>query len=151
MMEATMGNARTWLRRHLPEVFGLFALMGFFLTLAELFLMGHVEGVQVVAPIAATLGALAVGLGLLLPQSRPLAVALLLLVGGAGLVGLLEHLEASLGEAQGTPRVVLVDEEGEAWPGWEGKEQEGTPPPLAPLSLSGLGLLGALALWVREP
>ncbi|MDW8018137.1 MAG: hypothetical protein RMI36_09965 [Thermus sp.] len=155
---------REMLQKRFPDLVVLFVVLGCFATLAELLLMGHTEGIQLLAPVAAGLGAMAAGLGLLLPLSEPLAVGVLLLVSLAGLVGTAEHWAESL-SASRPAMVQLVDEEGEAYPalpqgegatqeGGEGSGQEGgeaTPPPLAPLSLSGLGFLGALALLARRP
>ncbi|AEV16312.1 hypothetical protein TCCBUS3UF1_12690 [Thermus sp. CCB_US3_UF1] len=154
---------REMLQKRFPDLVVLFVVLGCFATLAELLLMGHTEGIQLLAPVAASLGAMAAGLGLLLPLSEPLAVGVLLLVSLAGLVGTAEHWAESL--ASRPAMVQLVDQEGEAYPalpqgegatqeGGKGSGQEGgeaTPPPLAPLSLSGLGFLGALALLACRP
>lgn len=144
---------REWLERRFADLVTLFAALGFLTLLLELLLTGHTEGVQVLAPLAALVGAVALGLGFL--GARTLALGLLLLVSATSLLGMAEHLGEAL-EAQGPTQVRLVDEEGKAYPGYpwgkgEGREKEGTPPPLAPLSLAGLGLLGALALYVRRP
>lgn len=152
-----MAEIRAWLRARFADLVALTVALGFFLTLAELLLMGHTEGIQALAPVTAGLGALLVGLGLLSPGLRPPLALALLLLGGAGFLGVAEHLEKTLGgEALGPGALVLVDEEGTYVGGTEegGKgngENEATPPPLAPLSLSGLALLGALALFVKEP
>ncbi|BBL83373.1 hypothetical protein TthAA37_21860 (plasmid) [Thermus thermophilus] len=138
---------RPWLRKRLPDLVALFALAGLSLTGVELLLMGHTEGVQLLAPLAAFLGAFLAGMGLAL-RRWALAFALaLVLLAPVGLFGLFQHLEEAL-EA-GAPAVYRwVDEEGEGWE--EGREGEETPPPLAPLSLSGLALLAALGLYTRE-
>lgn len=147
---------REFLSKRFPELVNLFTLLGFLTLLAELLLTGHTEGVQVVAPLAAGVGAAASGLGLLAPALRPWGVGLLLLVGASGLLGLANHLGETLEGAQ-ILTLQTVDEEGTEYPtypqGENGLAEEGeeTPPPLAPLSLSGLGLLGALALYVKRP
>ncbi|KGQ22542.1 hypothetical protein [Thermus filiformis] len=149
---------RETLRERFPEMVVLFVALGFFVTLAELLLMGHTEGVQAVAPLAAGVGVVGAGLGLVAPRARSWALALLLGVSLAGLFGLVQHLEEGLEGKEGLrPGAFrLVDEEGAYYPGgyeeYEKDEKgEGAPPPLAPLSLAGLGLLGAAALWVRRP
>jgi hypothetical protein len=144
---------RETLRERFPEMVVLFVALGFFVTLAELLLMGHTEGVQAVAPLAAGVGTVGAGLGLVAPRARSWALALLLGVSLAGLFGLVQHLEEGLegkeGMRPGTFRLVDEKEGYEEYE--EGEKGEGTPPPLAPLSLAGLGLLGAAALWVRRP
>lgn len=145
---------REVLEKRFPELVVLFAVFGFLTLLAELLLTGHTEGIQVLAPLAAGLGALSALAGLGVRAGRPWAIGLLLLVGGMGLVGLVQHVEEAL-EAGVPAMVQLVDEEGRAYPAYprlgEEGEKETSPPPLAPLALSGLGLLGALALYVRRP
>jgi hypothetical protein len=145
---------REVLVKRFPDLVALFAAMGFLILLAELLLTGHTEGLQALALLAAGIGAGVVPLGLWVRGGRFWAVGLLLLVGGTGLVGLVQHMEEAL-EAGVAATVQMVDEEGReypAYPGLEGEgEKEGSPPPLAPLALSGLGLLGALALHARKP
>ncbi|MFN4073304.1 MAG: hypothetical protein ACK4G4_07820 [Thermus sp.] len=145
---------REVLVKRFPELVALFAALGFLTLLAELLLTGHTEGIQALAPLAAAVGAGVVLLGLWVRGGRFWAVGLLLLVGGTGLVGLVQHAEEAL-EALAPARVQLVDKEGReyfAYPGLgEEGEKETPPPPLAPLALSGLGILGALALYVRTP
>ncbi len=134
---------KAWVRHRFPELVALFVAVGFFLTGVELLLMDHTEGIQILAPLTAFAGALLVGLGLLL-RRWGFALALFLLA-PLGLFGFWQHLEEGLeAGVPGTYR--WVDEEGEAW------EEDGknAPPPLAPLSLSGLALLGALGLYARE-
>lgn len=142
---------RPWVRKRLPDLVVLFGLTGLFLTGVELLLMVHTEGVQLLAPLAAFLGAFLAGIGLAL-RRWALAFALaLVLLAPVGLFGLFQHLGEVL-EA-GAPTVYRwVDEEGEGWEEGteEGREGEETPPPLAPLSLSGLALLAALGLYTRE-
>ncbi|GLV48885.1 hypothetical protein TJA_19880 [Thermus sp. LT1-2-5] len=145
-----MEPIRGWIKGRFPDLVALLVAMGFFLTLLELLLLGHTEGIQLLAPMVAGLGVLLAALGLLSPSLRMGAAVALLLLGGAGLLGLVEHMEEGLpGEALRPGTLVLVDEEGEY--GGEGEQTEASPPPLAPLSLSGLALLGALALYAKEP
>ncbi|GAB5602514.1 hypothetical protein FJNA_10390 [Thermus sp. FJN-A] len=142
---------KAWVRRRLPDLVGLFGLGGLFLTGVELLLMGHTEGVQLLAPLAAFAGALLGGFGLVLRRWSPAFALALALLSPVGLFGLLQHLEGGLeAEAPAVYRWVDAEE------GWEekgaGKEGEGekAPPPLAPLSLSGLALMAALGLYTRE-
>ncbi|MGC8875952.1 hypothetical protein [Thermus sp.] len=145
-----MKNQKEWLRHRFPELVALFAAGGLFLTGGELLLMGHTEGVQLLAPLTAIVGGAAAGLGLVAPRFR-LATALVLgLMAGVGFLGLFEHLEKRLNEGLAPGTYLLVDAEEEGAGGNERGEGKGVPPPLAPLSLTGLTLLGALALYVRD-
>lgn len=146
---------REVLRRHFPDLVALLSILGFLTLLAELLLTGHTEGIQALAPLGAGIGAGAVFLGLWVPKARGWAIGILLGMGALGPVGLAQHLEKAL-EAYKPAAVQWVDKDGEWFPAYprlgegDGKE-EAPPPPLAPLALSGLGLLGALALYVRTP
>ena len=105
---------RPWLRKRLPDLVALFALAGLFLTGVELLLMGHTEGVQLLAPLAAFLGAFLTGMGLAFKR-WVLALALVLaLLAPVGLFGFLQHLEEGL-EAGAPAAYRWVDEEGEGW------------------------------------
>ncbi|SDF48907.1 hypothetical protein SAMN04488243_1666 [Thermus arciformis] len=139
---------RPWLRKRLPDLVVLFGLGGLFLTGLELLLMDHTEGVQLLAPLAAFLGALLAGLGMAFKRWALVLGLALALLAPVGLFGFLQHLEGGL-EAEAPAAYRWVDEEGEGWEEGAG-EGEGTPPPLAPLSLSGLALLAALGLYTRE-
>lgn len=142
------------LQKRFPDLVALFSALGFLTLLSELLLTGHTEGIQALAPLAAGVGTLAVLAGLWVRGGRSLAVGFLLLVGATGVVGLAQHMREDLGASR-PATVQLVDEEGREYPSFprpgEGGEKETPPPPLAPLALSGLGLLGALALYAREP
>ncbi|RTI04104.1 MULTISPECIES: hypothetical protein [Thermus] len=142
------------LQKRFPDMVALFTGLGFLTVLAELVLTDHTEGIRILAPLAAGMGAGAILLGLGFPRGRVWATGLLLLVGGIGLLGLVEHMQEAL-EAFSPSVVRLVDKEGWEYPAYPGPlregEKEGSPPPLAPLALSGLGLLGALALHARKP
>lgn len=143
-----------YMRERFPEAVVLFSALGFLTLVAELLLTTHTEGIQVLAPLAAATGALAALAGLWLKAARPWAIGLLLALMGVGLLGFFQHIEESV-EAHTPAQVRLVDEDGEAYPMYprvgKGEGEETLPPPLAPLSISGLGLLGALALYVRRP
>ena len=141
-----------WLRQRLPDLTALFGALGLFLTGVELLLMGHTEGVQLLAPLAAFLGALLTGLGLIFTRGASALALALALLSPVGLFGFLQHLEGTL-EAEAPALYRWVDAEGKGWEEGEAQEEgegEEAPPPLAPLSLSGLALLGALGLYARE-
>lgn len=142
-------SMRGFLRKRFPDLVGLMVLLGFFLLLAELLLTGHTEEAQALAPLFSLVGAGLLLAGLFLPKARQVLALALVLVSASGVVGLWQHLEDGL-EAGESPSIRLVDRDGEEVWGWEREEGENPPPPLAPLSLSGLALLGALALYVGE-
>lgn len=146
---------REVLRRYFPDLVVLLSALGFLTLLAELLLTEHTEGIQALAPLGACIGAGAGFLGLLVSKARGWAIGILLGVGALGPIGFAQHLEEAW-EAYKPATVQRVDKEGEWFPAYprlgEGDgEEEAPPPPLAPLALSGLGLLGALALYVRTP
>ncbi len=120
------------LRRALPQLLLVWAALGFTLLLAELLLTNHTGGERFLAP-AASLAGLFLSLWGLSRTSPKLVVALgLLLVAGVGLVGMAEHWEG--------------DEGGEVYE----QEAEASPPPLAPLSLSGVAALALMGLFAKE-
>ena len=98
-------------------------------------------------------------------RARPLLGLLLLVLSLSGLIGVREHLEEGGGEAMrlpAQPSVQLVayqagasneekegEEQGEAREVREERGGESAPPPLAPLSLSGLALMGAVILLAK--
>ena len=111
-------------RRNLIVILLLLLLGGFVMLLAELLLTGHVDGIQLVAVIASAVGAIGVAAGIFVKGTVRHVVAILLLVLTiSGLMGARQHFEATGNE---------------------------TPPPLAPLSLSGLALMGAVVLLAKQ-
>jgi len=70
------------LQKRFPDMVALFTGLGFLTVLAELVLTDHTEGIRILAPLAAGMGAGAILLGLGFPRGRVWATGLLLLVGG---------------------------------------------------------------------
>ena len=159
-----------WIRKNFPELVLVGAAGGFLMILAELIITDHLEGTQLVAVVASVIGLVVSAVGFLLRGAASRAGAILLvLLSISGLVGAFEHYEEGQEEATATQhglpvgqdyRYIDSDEEdeesvsgeaGEAGEeGEEGEEGEAVPPPLAPLSLSGLALLGAMAMLARS-
>ena len=156
-----------WIRKNFPELVLVGAAGGFLMILAELIITDHLEGTQLVAVVASVIGLVVSAVGFLLRGAASRAGAILLvLLSISGLVGAFEHYEEGQEEATATQHGLPVGqdyryidsdeedeesvsgEEGEA--GEEGEEGEAAPPPLAPLSLSGLALLGAMAMLARS-
>lgn len=124
-----------------PTLVLLGVAAGFGMLLAELLLTGHTEGTQRISVLTSVLG---IGLGLMAlwvsGWLRGLVIAGFALLALVGVYGALEHREGGEGrEAQTQVRFISEREEGKA-----------TPPPLAPLSLSGLALLGGLATLAKR-
>lgn len=171
-----MTELRTFLRRHLISLLLLSVAGGFLMLVAELILVNHTNGIQLVAVVASIAGVILALAGLVTRGTlRTIVAVLFVLLAVSGLVGTAEHLE---GGEEGAEAVVPAQIESAAQPGaasnvsyspdtnvtqyrlnQEGEEErergeregaEGTPPPLAPLSLSGLALLGALATFAGD-
>ncbi len=148
-----MNKLGAWTRDHFITLILAFTAGGFVFILAELLLERHWGGVQLVAPISAAVGLVLVLLAFTWRRAVPVAV-LFLLLGMTGLFGTFEHFEARTEERDGLPgqasqvvvqtvSTVPTGTEGEARP--PDGERRGGPPWLAPLSLSGLALLGGAA------
>ena len=143
-------HSPAFVRAHLPELVLVGAAGGFAGTFAELLLTDHSEGTQAIPVIAAGIGAVLCLIGLLVRSRimlRTLAIGLLLL-SITGPVGVFLHAggEADASEAPlSAENVPALDDEDDD----EDDDDEGVPP-LAPLALSGLGLLGAAGILARE-
>ena len=158
-----------WVQKSFFTLFMLMLAAGFGTLLAELLLTNHTDGIQLVAVVASVAGLVLILAALFVRGRMATGVAvLLLLLSVTGLIGTFEHLEGGeeAGERASVQRVEAVgnqqvalrlddDEENEgaerdrggqeASEGEEG-ESEGNPPPLAPLSLAGLSMMGALGI-----
>jgi len=147
-------HSQALIRSHLPELVLVGAAGGFAGTFAELLLTDHSEGTQAIAVIAAGIGAGLCLIGLLVRSRimlRTVAIGLLLL-SISGPVGVFLHAggEADASEAPLSAENVPVLDEDEDEDEDEGDEDEEGIPPLAPLALSGLGILGAVGVLARE-
>lgn len=135
-----MNQITTLVQTRFPSLVLLGVAAGFVMLLAELLLTGHTEGTQRIAVLMSVLG---IGLGLMAlwvsGWLRGLVIAGFALLALAGVYGALEHQEGGEGREAQTQRFIRERGEGEA-----------TPPPLAPLSLSGLALLGGLATLAKR-
>jgi len=125
---------------------------GFAMLLAELLMLDHTDGIQLLAVVASVTG-LIVTLAALFVRGRTatIVVAVLLALSATGLFGAYEHLEnreaqiASI-QRQAQPGNQLIanyqENKSEA-----DEEQASPPPPLAPLSLAGLSLVSAVTVF----
>ena len=154
-------------RRYLPEWTLLAVGLGFVVLLAELLMTGHTKGSQAIGVAAALLGVALAAAGLVGPgRARVWVGVLMLVLSVSGLVGMAEHAET---RAEGASRRAFAERfgpderellqtfgtRGGPEVGRAGREplrrRRAEPPPLAPLSLSGLALIGAAATFAREP
>lgn len=141
-------------QRFFPLIMGMLAV-GFLLLLGELIGYKHFEGIQWVGTGAVIIGLLAALLGIGARGGlRKGLIYLFLVLALTGLLGEWEHNEDRLrGESgpQGAGQQTDVGQgDGDQQSGPGGSE-EGIPPPiLAPLSVSGLCLFGAIMLLARR-
>lgn len=156
-----MASLRSFVQRRWQPLLLLLLAGGFAITVVELLLTGHVKGIQLVGVIAPSAALICVLIGLFAHGSLRTAMAVaLLVVSLAGLLGTWEHFEE--GGKQGSVPA-LAAQGGEYQPvrlaaasveqeGGEFREGPGggNPPPLAPLAISGLALMGAVVLLVPE-
>lgn len=150
---AMMDRLQTAARQRLPQWTLAGVTLGFIVILAELALTGHTQGAQGVG-VLASLGGIALTLAALwLPSHRLRAVVVLLaILSLSGLAGVALHAEERAeGAAKSRAEWATIEEtyEGRSGEAEAQRPGAGGPPPLAPLSLSGLGLLGALATLGR--
>ena len=145
-----MNKLSTWTKDHFITLILAFTAGGFLFILAELLLERHWGGVQTIAPVSAVLGFVLVLLALTGRRGVPVIV-LLLLLSITGLFGTVEHFEQRTEEHDGPPEASQVALQTVSAPSTSEEGQFAGPPPgeggappwLAPLSLSGLALLGA--------
>lgn len=129
------------LQRQFPRLVLLLLAGAFALSLAELVLTHHTEDKQLIGVGASALGILFSLLGVVVRGKwKGLAIAGLLFVTFGGVMGTVEHREEALEHQQKAAGRPAEAEE----------EEEHGPPPLAPLSLAGLGLMGTLAVLARR-
>jgi len=173
-----MSKLEMMVRRNLITILLLLLLGGFAMLLVELLITNHVDGIQNVANVASLVGAVAILLGFFAKGTfRHLIVLLLLVLSLSGLLGAWEHLESREGGEARTPAALATSQDGyqtiasragtdveratqqeggeenEGGESSEGGGREGgggSPPPLAPLSLSGLSLMGAVVLLAKR-
>ena len=161
-----MSKLQGFLGQHRDTLLLLLLAGGFAVVLGELVLYQHWDGTQLIGFSATVVGLLAVLAGIFVKGTLRTVIGLLLVVLSlSGLVGAREHLEASSEEAM-SPRPALVQQNTLAGaqeiayrPGalaqevvGEARERGGAivPLPLAPLSLSGLALMGAVILLAKK-
>lgn len=152
-------------RRYVPVML-LLIIGGFVMLLVELLMLDHTEGIQLVAVMATGMGLLLALAALLAPAKWRNGVAILfVLLSVTGLIGSYEHVEEGAEEEEEAHLVMPTTENNAnlniAYPaqaakegeeeGEEGEEEgEDVPPPLAPLSLAGFALMGAVTTLAKR-
>ena len=160
-----MSGLQGFFQRQWQAVLLLLVAGGFAVIALELYITAHYDGIQVVGLIAGVVGIVAALWGIFARGTVRMILALVLLVVAfAGVMGVYQHYE-SRSEAAVPPHLVQGDagyqpvgwlaapatqEQGEAGEGGEGGG-ESAPPPLAPLGISGLALMGAVILFTPRP
>lgn len=159
---------QSFAREHLTTLMMLLLAAGFLVVLGELVLYKHYVGEQLIGLLSTVVGTVLVLWGIFAKgRVRVTLATLLVVLSLAGLIGVEEHSASEAGEAQrptpvavsaaniaistGAPTVAQDSETdaGTTEAGSEGSSKT-TPPPLAPLGLSGLALMGAVILFAKR-
>jgi len=148
----------TGLRVGFPAVVSVFVLIGCIMLFAEMMIGGHTRGEARIGIVFAILGiavgalsAAVVGLRIRIGDvARVVVVVGWLALTVGGLIGTWQHVrgERENGEGGGDARIAAAAPawlSGDPWGIESERDSDGKRPPLAPLSFTGLGLLGALA------
>ncbi|MEO0195752.1 MAG: hypothetical protein ABIL88_05825 [candidate division WOR-3 bacterium] len=138
---------RGFLKSRFVDIVIFFAIFGLLITLAELFTLEHFHKIQMVAPVVSGLSAILMILGFFVGALRFPIFVILLLLSPSGIFGMFEHWEHASEEETAYALEIYQTVNGEKY---EGEEKEEKPPIFAPLSLTGLILLGVLGLFVKE-
>ncbi len=137
---------RGFLKSRFVDIAIFFAIFGLLITLLELFTLQHFHKIQIVAPLVAGLSAILMVVGFFVGALRFPIFVILLLLSPSGIFGMFEHWEHASEEKTAYVSGIYHTTNEEKYEG----EEEGKPPIFAPLSLTGLILLGALGLFVKE-
>lgn len=153
-----MSMIQTFVQRRSASLMLLLISGGYVMLLAELLLINHMKGPQMVGVIASSAGLLFTLIALFVSGKTRNWVALLLVVlSVSGLLGTFKHNEALNAEpaAMAAPVNATVNADSlnqpiadrrQAAPDAEGPGgEQSAVPPLAPLSLAGFALMGAVA------
>ena len=139
----------SWIQERFPQVVGVMVAGGFALTVGELLLMNHTEKAQLIGVAMSGVGMVAALLGVVTPHRfRKLLLALLIVVAGSGLFGVFEHFEEAQEHREKAQKAVAAALARGEEPDPKAKKQD--PPPVAPLSVTGLAMLGGLGLLARR-
>lgn len=149
------------IRRYLVELVLLANTAAFGMLLAELLILEHTDGIQLVAPVSAATGLVLslVALAVRGPARMAVAAAFVILA-GSGLIGVTQHFsERDGGISFGlVSRAAAQSDRGDDDRSGQrddddddNEDEDDDPPPLAPLALSGSAILCALASLAGVP
>ncbi len=157
-----MSGLQGFFQRQWQTVLLLLITGGFAVIALELFITDHYDGIQLIGIIAPVIGIVAALWGIFARGTLRMILALLLVVEAvAGMMGVLQHFQ-NRGEAA-VPAYLVQGDAGYrpvAWLAAPASQEEGeaaesgsesAPPPLAPLGISGLALMGAVILFTPRP
>ena len=160
-----MASIQALTRRHLTTLLLLLLAGGFAVILGELILYKHYDGIQLIGLISTIAGLVIVLWGLFAKGGTRITLAvLMLLLSFAGVMGVIQHNEGEEGaEGARMPplaaaatdgdvanRQIALPADDDGGPEQRGAGGESAPPPLAPLGLSGLALMGAVILFAKR-
>lgn len=154
-----MNMVQSFVQRRYAALMLLLITGGFVMLLVELMMLDHTDGIQLVAVVASVAGLLLALAALMAPAKWRNTIAILfVLLSVTGLIGAYEHYEVGSGEGESEEarlvmpasasnlQIVYRAQEAERREQGAAEGQgESAPPPLAPLSLAGFGLMGAVA------
>lgn len=139
-----------WLRERFADLVLLWVAGGFGMLGVELLLTGHIKEGQLIGVLASAGGVLVALLALAAPRMRITWWVGFLVVALSGLFGTALHLHEGAEAADEVGEVALASARYDGEGVGRVHTQQPAPPPLAPLGLYGLGVLGGLALYARE-
>jgi len=164
-----MAGLQSFTRKHLTTLLLVLLAGGFAVLLAELILYKHFEGLQLVGLFSTIVGLLAALWGLVAKGGTRIALAgVMVLLVVAGLIGVVQHNESEGGDEGARPAAIAAagananisltapgvaqdSDDAPVAPGARPRgDSETPPPPLAPLGLSGLALMGAVVLLAKR-
>jgi len=139
---------QTAAQRHLAEWTLIAVAAGFVTLLAELIMAGHTRGAQLIGVVASVAGIVLALAGLATRGKAAAWVGILMIVLSlSGLVGVAEHAEWRQERFARQERYQAF----QTYQPYAARGERGAPPLLAPLSVTGLALIGAAATLAREP
>lgn len=167
-----MSKLQAFVRRNLTPILLLLLAGGYLVVVGELVLYRHWQGIQFIGFAASVVGLLCVLAGIFARGGLRLILSgILLVLSLSGLMGTFQHFEGNRGEGSAPPPALVEapagdylavahragadlrqekNEEEEAGEENRERSENGEAPPLAPLSLAGLSLMGAAILLAKQ-
>jgi hypothetical protein len=149
LKEVNMQTMRRMVQEHYYNLMLLLLAGGFAMLLAELLILEHTDGIQLVGVAASVIGLILVLAALFVHgRAATMLAAALVVLSATGLVGTYQHLANREGESAKIQRqqeyqaVAYFEDNEES----TGEAESESPPPLAPLSLAGLSIVAAATM-----